>query len=333
MSSKRVNLSEVLPLKMPFSLHVFPSYYCNFHCSYCLHNLSPEKLKKRHFKKELLHIDHYKKAIDGIKEFPDKLKTIIFAGHGEPLIHKDIAEMVKYANEAKVSNRTEIVTNASLLTKEMADNLIAADLSLLRVSLQGVTDEMYRKVGGTDYPVSSLVNNIKYFYEHRKHTMIHVKIINVGLNNEKEKELFYDLFSPICDEATIEFLIPFINEIDHTSITDDLSKCKLGHSQSISKICSMPFYMLSLEPNGNLVPCCSSVVPYVYGNIQRNNLKIIWDSKERNDFLCMQLTDLTQNKICKECSVPKYGLQEGDYLDDDKERLLKIYRGIETWQS
>ena len=333
MSSKRVNLSEVLPLKMPFSLHVFPSYYCNFHCSYCLHNLSPEKLQKRHFKKELLRIDHYKKAIDGIKEFPDKLKTIIFAGHGEPLIHKDIAEMVKYANEAKVSNRTEIVTNASLLTKEMADNLIAADLSLLRVSLQGVTDEMYRKVGGTDYPVSSLVNNIKYFYEHRKHTMIHVKVINIGLNNENEKELFYDLFSPICDEATIEFLIPFINEIDHTSITDDLSKCKLGHSQSTSKICSMPFYMLALEPNGNIVPCCASVVPYVYGNIQRNNLKEIWDSKERNDFLCLQLTDLTQNKICKECSVPKYGLQEGDYLDDDKERLLKIYRGIELWPS
>lgn len=333
MSRKRVNLSEVLPLKVPFSLHVFPSYYCNFHCSYCLHNLSPEKLKKRHFKKELMRFDHYKKAIEELKEFPDKLKTIIFAGHGEPLIHKDIAEMIKYANEAKVSNRTEIVTNASLLTKEMADNLIAADLSLLRVSIQGVTDEMYRKVGGTDYPVSSLVNNIKYFYDNRKNTMIHVKIINVGLNNEKEKELFYDLFSPICDEATIEFLIPFINEIDHKSITDDFSKCKHGHSQSISKICSMPFYMLALEPNGNLVPCCSSVVPCVFGNIKTNTIQKIWDSKKRNNFLCMQLTDLTQNTICKECSVPQYGLQEGDYLDDAKERLLKIYRGIELCQS
>ena len=59
--------------------------------------------------------------------------------------------------------------------------------------------------------------------------------------------------------------------------------------------------------------------------IEKNNLKEIWDSKKLNDFLCMQLTDLTQNKICKECSVPQYGLQEGDYLDDDKERLLKMY--------
>jgi radical SAM protein with 4Fe4S-binding SPASM domain len=208
----------------------------------------------------------------------------------------------------------------------MADNLIAADLSLLRVSLQGVTDEMYKKVGGTDYPVSSLVDNVKYFFANRKNTKIHVKIINVGLNDDKEKELFYKLFSPICDEATIEFLIPFINEIDHSSITDDLSKCKLGHNQSISKICSMPFYMLVLEPNGNLIPCCSSVVPYVYGNIRNSNLKDIWKSKKINDFLCMQLTDLTQNIICKECSVPQFGLQEGDYLDNEKEKLLEKYR-------
>lgn len=329
MSNKRINLSEVLPLKTPFSLHVFPSYYCNFHCSYCLHSLPPEKLKKRNFKRQLISFDNFKKAIDGLKEFPDKLKTIIFAGHGEPLIHKDIAEMVKYANKANVSNRTEIVTNASLLNKEMADNLIAAELSLLRVSLQGVTNEMYKKVGGTDYLISDLVNNIKYFYKNRKNAKIHIKIINIGLNDDKEEELFYDLFSPISDEATIEHLIPFINEIDHTSITNDLGKCKLGHKKSMSKICSMPFYMLVLEPNGNLVPCCSSIVPYVYGNIQKNNLKDIWDSKKLNDFLCMQLTDLTQNKVCKECSVPQYGLQEGDYLDNDKDSLLKIYYNLE----
>lgn len=330
MCNTRINLSKVLPLETPFSLHVFSSYYCNFHCSYCLHSLPPEKLKKRNFKRQLISIYNYKKAIDGLREFPDKLKTIIFAGHGEPLIHKNIAEMVKYANKANVSNRTEIVTNGSLLNREMADNLIAAELSLLRVSLQGVTNEMYKKVGGTDYLISDLVNNIKYFHKNRKNTKIHIKIINIGLNGDKEKELFYNLFSPISDEATIEYVIPFINEINHTTITNNLSKCKHGHEQSMSKICSMPFYMLILEPNGNLVPCCASIVPCVYGNIQKNTIKEIWDSKKLNDFLCMQLTDLTQNKVCKECSVPRYGLQDGDYLDDDRERLMEVYYNKET---
>jgi radical SAM protein with 4Fe4S-binding SPASM domain len=213
----------------------------------------------------------------------------------------------------------------------MTDRLIAAGLGLLRVSLQGVTDEMYRKVGGTTFPVARLVENLKYFYDNRKDTRIHIKIINVGLNNDAEKERFYELFSPICDEATIEYLIPFINEIDHSAITDDLTKCKLGHSQSKSKICSMPFYMLVLEPNGNLVPCCSSVVPKVYGNIRQNSPKELWNSVNRSDFLYQQLTDLTKNRVCAACSVPQYGLQEGDYLDGDRDVLLeKFHRPSKT---
>ena len=282
-------------------------------------------MAERNFKREFLSLDDFKKTIDGLKEFPDRLKTIIFAGHGEPLTHKDIAAMIKYANKADVAHCTEIVTNASLLTPKMADSLIDAELGLLRVSLQGVTDEMYDKIGGTDFPVQDIISNLKYFYDNRNNTRIMIKIINIGLNNDKEKKLFFELFGSLCDEATIEYLIPFINEIDHTTICDDLSKCKLGHTQSQSKICSMPFYMLVLEPNGNLVPCCSSVVPFVYGNIQKDNLKDVWDSKKRNDFLLMQLSDLTLNKVCKECSVPQYGLQEGDYLDADKDLLLEKY--------
>ena len=330
MSNKRTDLSKVLPLETPFSLHVFPSYYCNFHCLYCLHSLSSEQLKKRNFKREFLSFDIYKKAIDGLKGYP-KLKAIIYAGHGEPLMHKDIAAMVDYAIKANVSDRTEVVTNASLLNKEMADNLIAADLSILRISLQGVTDEMYKKVGGTNFRIADIVSNIKYFYNNKNNTKIHLKIINIGLNNEKEKEIFYELFNPITDVASIEYVIPFIEEIDHSSLTDDLSKCKLGHDkQPMSKICSMPFYMLALEPNGNLIPCCSSIVPYVYGNLKNNDIMELWDSKKHNDFLCMQLTDLTQNKVCKVCSVPQFGLQEGDYLDEDRERLLEIYQNRRT---
>jgi radical SAM protein with 4Fe4S-binding SPASM domain len=328
MGNKRTNLSQVLPLETPFSMHVFPSYYCNFRCSYCLHSLSAEDLVNRHFKKAFLDLDQYKKAIDDLRDFPDTLKTIIFAGHGEPLLHRNIAEMVRYANKAGVSGRTEIVTNGSLLTKQLADDLIDAELGLLRVSLQGVTDEMYKRVGGIDYRVSDLVDSIAYFHENRTTTKIHIKIINIGLRDEKEEKLFYEMFKPICDEATVEYLIPFINEIDHDSITDDLSKCKLGHTQSMSRICSMPFYMLVLEPNGNIVPCCSSEVPHVYGNISKTSLKEIWNSKNFHDFLCLQLTDLTRNKVCRECCVPRYGLQEGDYLDVARDTLLKKYRSL-----
>lgn len=319
---KRIELSKALPLRTPFSLHVFPSYHCNFRCVYCLHSLKDKQLKERRFKRQHMPIIAYTKAIDSLKEFPDKLKTIIFAGHGEPLLHKQIWFMVDYAKRASVAERIEIVTNGSLLTREMSDNLIDAGLDLLRVSVQGVTDESYQRVSGTKFKVSTLVENLTYFYEHRKSTRIQTKITNIG----GDAELFYKLFKPISDEANVEYLIPFIKEIDHTKLTDDLTHCKHGSTQT-SKICSMPFHMLALEPNGNVVPCCNSEVPRVYGKIIDKSLKRVWDSKKREEFLRMQLTDLTKNEVCKRCTVPTHGLQEGDYLDNDRERLLEVYGG------
>ena len=317
----RTDLSEVLPLKTPFSLHVFPSYYCNFRCTYCLHSLSAEALRERRFERRLMDYGMYQKAIDGLKEFPDKLKAIIFAGHGEPLIHPDIIGMVMFAEEANVSDRIEIVTNGSFLSKEMSEGLVAAGLGVLRVSIQAVTDEGYERISGRKVWAEGIVSNIRYFYERRGNTKVHVKIIDMGLSLE-DIHRFYNMFIPISDQASVEYVIPFINEIP---LTNDKGKTKHGGPESESKICSMPFYMVALEPNGDLVPCCSSVVPYCYGNVKKESIKQMWDSQERNRFLLLQLVDLSQNRVCGACSVPRYGLQEGDYLDDDRERLIKVY--------
>jgi radical SAM protein with 4Fe4S-binding SPASM domain len=317
----RTDLSEVLPLRTPFSLHVFPSYYCNFRCTYCLHSLPAEVLRAREFKQEFMDYGMYEKAIRGLKEFPEKLKAIIFAGHGEPLIHSRIVEMVWFAEELKVADRTEIVTNGSLLSMEMSEGLVSAGLGVLRVSIQAVTDEGYERVTGRKVNVADLIGCLRYFYNMRGNTRVHVKIIDMGLSKDDIKR-FYDLFGPVADEVSVEYVIPFINEIP---LTNDQGKTKHGGQESESKICSMPFYMIALEPNGDLVPCCSSVVPYCYGNVKKESIKEMWNWEGRRKFLLLQLVDLSQNRVCGACSVPRYGLQEGDYLDECRERLVGVY--------
>jgi radical SAM protein with 4Fe4S-binding SPASM domain len=266
----------------------------------------------------------FKKAIDSLKEFPERLKAIIFAGHGEPLIHKDIDKMVKYAKEKNVAERIEIVTNGSLLNQELSDRLIAVGLDRLRISIQGVTAKKYKEVCGIEIDYNKFVENIRYFYQNRENTDMYIKIIDIALNNNDEEKIFYDIFKPISDTAAIEYTIPFVSEIDYSKFDTDFTKCKQGHKRC-SNICSMPFYMLVLEPNGNVVPCCSTSVPIVYGNINNENMGEIWNSIKLKEFLHLQLTDRNNNVICKKCSVPSFGLQEGDYLDDYSEELLKYY--------
>jgi len=322
--NRRIALHEKLPLEAPLSLHVFPSYYCNFRCSYCLHSLSEEKLHKLSFKKQFMEFETYRKAIDSLEGFGSTLKALVFAGHGEPLMHKDIAAMVAYAKKNKVAERVEIVTNASLLHEPLSEKLIEAGLDRLRISIQGVSMQKYRDISGIDIDFEKLVKKISYFHSLRKATEVYIKIIDIAIEDESEKNKFYELFAPLSDTATIEYTIPFIPELNYNTLSALSARCKQGHQRS-SHICSMPFYMLVVEPNGAVLPCCSAEIPLIYGTVQKNSLCEMWNSEVRRSFLQMQLVDRTVNRVCRRCSVPAYGLQEGDYLDDHVEKLIRLF--------
>jgi radical SAM protein with 4Fe4S-binding SPASM domain len=323
---KRTELHEKLPLRTPFSVHMFVSYFCNFKCNYCLHSLSDKQLKEKKFQKQFMDFDLYKKAIDDIAAFDDKLKALIFAGHGEPLLHKDIAKMVEYAKKKEIADRIEIVTNGSLLTKKMSDELIAAGLDRLRISVQGITDNKYREVTGKMINFDEFIDNIRYFYQHKKKTQIYCKIIDIALEHDAGQENFYQIFQPIADEVAVEYAIPFVQELDYSKLKNDFEQSKQGNQVSKSNICSMPFYMLVVTPNGDMVPCCSTDVPLIYGNVKEKSLKTIWHSAITKGFCRLQLLgNRNKHPICSLCSVPQYGLQNGDYLDDHTEELLKKY--------
>ena len=90
--------------------------------------------------------------------------------------------MVAMAKEAGIAERIEIISNGQLLTREMADNLIAAGLDTLRISLQGLSSEKYRSVGGVDLDYDKFVENIRYFYSHKRETQLFVKVMDVSLD-------------------------------------------------------------------------------------------------------------------------------------------------------
>lgn len=323
---KRLQLYEHLPLATPLSLHVFPSFYCNLKCNYCLHSLTQDELEEMSFNRQSMSFDVYQKAIDDLLEFPQKLKALIFAGHGEPLIHQDIAKMVKYAKQKDISERIEIVTNGTLLTPELSNHLISAGLDRLRISIQGVTSEKYKTITSKSIDFEQLVQSISYFYESRQNCEVYVKIVDAALTEDNEKEQFMKTFEAISDSATIEYIIPFVNSIDYDNLGADLSKTKMGLQSGKTNICSMPFYMLVLNPDGSVLPCCSTEIPIIYRNSQQDCFLNIWNSDIRNTFLLNQLKNKDQNEVCRRCSVPMYGLQDGDYLDSNVERLLEIYK-------
>ena len=141
---KRSQLAETLPLATPYMVQVFPVYACNFKCNYCVFTL-PKGERGYISDKKFLDLELYRKCVEDIRKFPDKLRMLRFAGTGEPLLHPCIDEMVAIAVAAGIAESIDIVTNGSMLVPDLSRRLVDAGTSRIRVSIQGVSQEKYRQ--------------------------------------------------------------------------------------------------------------------------------------------------------------------------------------------
>ena len=324
---KRKVLGEELPLDTPFLIQIFPVYGCNFKCKYCLHAL-PKSQHDRISEDVYMDINVFKDYVDQMKLFKRKIKMLRFAGIGEPLLHKNIVEMVDYAKKKDVAESLDIVTNGTLLSKEMSDGLIAAGLDRLRISIQGTSEKKYRDICNADINLEQFLSNIKYFYERKKNTTMYIKIIDCALEGESDEQYFYDIFGDICDEIAVEHMTPTVKGIDYSELnkSEKYSQTQNGGNLIETCICPQPFYMIQINPDGIIVPCCSTKYPIRLNESLKNSLEKIWNGKELNAFRKKMLDGVCSlENPCNVCELYKYGLFKEDILDNYVEKLKGVY--------
>ncbi len=324
---KRIKLAEVLPLDTPFLVQIFPVYACNFKCSYCIFSVN---MKQRGFisEKISMSLDLYKKCVDDMTFFPNKIKVLRFVGIGEPLLHKNIAEMVQYAVSKNVAQTVEILTNASLLTSQLSDSLISAGLLRLVVSLQGITKEKYKKVCGADIDFEKFIKNLKYFFKNKGSAQVYIKIIDCALDNKDEERKFYEIFGDICDTLAVEHAVPIHAGVDYKNIlkNKELSVTQFGLPVSEVQVCPQPFFTLQINPDGKVVPCYSFEYPGIMGDCHQETVCEIWNGLEFQKFRRRMLDGAKYaSGVCGDCDIIKYRLFPEDDLKNDVERLKKFY--------
>jgi len=304
---KRTKLADVLPLKTPYVVQIFPVYACNFKCKYCIFSISKEK---RGFisDKALMDLDLYKKCVDDMFEFPEKIKVLRFVGIGEPLLHKDIVEMIYYTVCKGIALKTEL-------------------LSRLVVSLQGTSKKIYKDVCGADIDMDKFLRNLRYFYEHKKNTEMYLKIVDTALDGEADKEKFFKLFGDICDTIAVEHTVPIHSNIDYTDILLEKKGkvTQFGLPVNELDICSQPFFTMQVNPDGKVVPCYSFEYPGIMGDCNKEKLTDIWNGTEFAKFR-RQILERKKNEVCKNCNISKYRSFPEDSLKDDAERLKTYYK-------
>ena len=88
----------------------------------------------------------------------------------------------------------------------------------------------------------------------------------------------------------------------------------------------MPFYMMQINPDGNVVPCCGWGIPAKVGNVKNQSVTEIWNSGNFNQFRARMLTGASNcGKVCADCTLYRYGLFPEDMLDAYAQKLLPVY--------
>lgn len=323
-NTNRVALQTVLPLETPFSLFIDVCNACNFKCKFCA--IQTEQITS--FKKQCMSWELYKKIIDDLTEFPSPLKMLRLAANGEPLINKDLPRMIAYAREKRVAEHIEIVTNASLLTHEMSDGLINAGLDRIRISIEAPDAEGYEAMCGYKIDWREFINNLTYFYEHRKQCEVYIKTVDAAIKSEAQRKLFYEEFENICDKIFIEHVIPIWT--DYKKIYDkfEIEKNEGLHGHKIRdvNICPFPFYSFVINPDGEVTVCCNDWKRGIsVGNVLWEKVRDVWSGEKYRRFLTGMLRDgrVKNHATCATCEYPMFDAV--DNLDDFKEELLRKY--------
>jgi MoaA/NifB/PqqE/SkfB family radical SAM enzyme len=150
--------------------------YCNFSCPYCRGLKSYIYGDRKH---KQLTLDEIKRNIDYWCE-GQPLENIRFSG-GEPTIHPDIVEIIKYAKQSGIK-RIAVSTNGSNKL-ELYKELIEAGVNDFSISLDACCAEDGDKMsGGVKGSWEIVINNIR---EISKLTYVSVGVVLNELNIDK----------------------------------------------------------------------------------------------------------------------------------------------------
>ncbi|MBD3426547.1 MAG: radical SAM protein [Candidatus Omnitrophica bacterium] len=262
-------LEQDYPLHLNFEIF----YGCNLRCSMCI--LS-KPIGERGYKTEpekRISFDKYKEIIDeGVKR---GLCAVQLNGHNEPLLQDDLTEYIQYARNSGIID-IYLITNATLLTPEKAEELLSSGLTQIKFSMDSVLKETYEKlrVGGN---FEKTLENINTFLQMKKKMKKILPVTRVSFvktpENKSEVNDFIGYWSDRVDYITVQDMVdPFV-------VDEAVSEGSLNNKKNLSK-CSMPYQRMFIRNNGDVSPCCSTYgFQLPVGNVYESSIYEIWNGK------------------------------------------------------
>jgi radical SAM protein with 4Fe4S-binding SPASM domain len=270
---------------------------CNLKCPEC-----PMGNNSIIRKKHIMSFERYKILADKIKPYARTVYPFIW---GEPLLNPDIIDIVAYT---KKFARVYLSTNANLITREMAKNLMAQKPDVIDVPLDAATEETYQIVrkGGS---LKKAIQGIRFLQEYRNDTTVVRGQFVVFQHNQHE----LPAFKKLCNDLQVPTRInkPLIFNKNLAPSTNSIHRRPVYHSMATVrqdiKSCEARIRMV-IQVDGNVVPCCFDYNSnLIFGNLFEQTVPQIWESSKYKVFR-MKLTGKKPNPPAFCLTCPRFTL-------------------------
>jgi len=317
-------IKKIYPIYMELS----PIGACNHRCSFCAVD----------------YIGYNPVRLD-IEMMRDKLpemgtlgvKSIMYAGEGEPLLHKQIATMAEITKQSGID--VSFTTNATVLPKDFLERALP-NTSWIKASINAGTSRTYSEIHKTkEADFHKAVDHLKQMVAYRE---AHNIKITLGAQSLLLPENFSEMqyLIELCrDEIGLDYLVikPYsqhmfsdthvyeaIDYKEFFNLRDELVKMSTetfkvvfrgetmkkhteGNSQRYKKCHATPNVWAYIMADGRVFSCSAFLLDsrFDLGNINNNSFREIWEGKAREENFKFVSDELDISECRVNCRMDK----------------------------